>query len=1094
MEEGAMLRVTLLDAFQMSRGDASVTVPGARLRGLVVRLALAGGRAVEQDVLVDAIWADALPAGPAHALQSLVSRLRRVLGSAGSVVQVVGGYRLDIDGADVDAVRFEQLAAAGHDRLRAGDPAAAAALLGEATALWGDCPGTEPAAVAAVAPAAATRLARISVEAVVDLADAEIALGHADVAGVRLTALLAEQPVHERAAALLMDALAAQGHQAEALSLYEQVREALAEDLGVDPGAALRARHVELLRAPAIPANPKPGNLPTPLTSLIGRDDDLARVKALLASGRLVTVLGPGGAGKTRLAVEAALQLRQEFHDRVWIIDLASVAEPAKVSAAVLAATGLRGGAFFDPRKRMEGDELDVLAEQLGGRECLLLMDNCEHLIDAVAHLCAAVLSRCPGLRVLATSREPLALTGEALVPLGPLALPDADDDTEQILRAASVRLFRERAAAVRPGFDTDASVLPAVVRLVRGLDGLPLALELAAARLRTLSLPELADGLSDRFRLLSTGHRTSLSRHRTLRAVIAWSWDLLSDDERTVVERVSVLPGGVTLASAVAVCAGTAVPADDIPDLLAGLVDRSLLHLAPHPGRYRMLETIREFGAGRLAETDQLGSAREMAVAYLARLMTEHDSQLRGPGQLGVIPLIRNEYDNTLAALRWLCDAGDASGAVSLVLSLTWFWQLFGRNPEAAYWLGEALAVPGGEPSAERACAQAVLLLNRADIPLTMSAEQLAEDRARMREVADQLLGYPQLPSPYAIFGPVLLAFLQDDRSALQGFAKLTGSGDVWLTGLARLFQAQIAENAGEFALMRADVEAALACFRSVGDRWGQAATLPIRAQFRQYDDLAGAMADVREARSLAGEFGMLSIGDQIDSDLRWMNLLLRNGDTGQAVGMIDAVRQRARHTASTELRILVDAREAESWLRLGNADRAAALLDDAEQAVRSGTANPNDHVRTLLSSLRAALSTRAGDLIGAQRALMRAYATARKTRDLPILSLVAVHAAELAASSGTASSGTASSESAVLLGAASRLRGAHDETDPWIRELVSRGRTALGGAAFASAYGHGWELTPEQAVTAADPARLTVRPSNPAGTDGGPQAAGAS
>jgi predicted ATPase/DNA-binding SARP family transcriptional activator len=1068
MAEGATLRVTLLDAFQTFRGEATVAVPGARLRGLTVRLALAGGRVVAQDALVDAIWADDLPADPAHALQSLVSRLRRLLGSADSVVQAAGGYRLNIDATDVDALRFEQLAAAGRDRLRAGDPIGAAAMLGEATALWAGRPGTEPAVIAAVAPAAATHLARISVDAVVDLADAELALGHADTAGVRLTALLAEQPVHERAAALLMDALAAQGHQAEALSLYERIREALAENLGVDPGTALRERHVDLLRTPAIPEKPKPSNLPTPLTSLIGRDDDLARIMALLAAGRLVTVVGPGGAGKTRLAVEAARRRSHEYHDGAWIIDLASVTEPAKVGAAVLAAIGLRGGTLFDTRTRREGDELDVLVEQLAGGEYLLLVDNCEHLIDAVAHLCEALLSRCPGLRVLATSREPLALNGEALVPLGPLALPGPDDDTEQIQRAASVRLFRERAAAVRPGFDTDESALPTVLRLVRALDGLPLALELAAARLRTLSLPELADGLSDRFRLLSTGTRTSLSRHRTLHAVIAWSWDLLSDHERTLAERVSVLPGGVTSASAVAVCAGTTVPAADVPDLLASLVDRSLLRLAPDPGRYRMLETIREFGLQRLTATGRLASARDAAAAYLARLMAEYDPQLRGPGQLAASDLIRAEYDNILAALRWRCDAGDSAGAVALALSLTWFWHLFGRNSDAAFWLGEALAVPGGEVTPERVCAQAVLLLNRSEIRLDLGAEQLADDRTRMREVAGLLLGYPQLPSPHAIFGPVLLTFLHEDQAALRGFAELTESGDAWLTGLARLFQAQIAENAGEIGVMRAQVEAALVCFHSVGDRWGQAAALPMRSQLRQYDDLDGALADLREARSLAGEFGALSIGDQIGRDLRWIDLQLRKGDTGQALAMIDALRQRARHTASAELLILVDVREAEFWLRLGNVDRAGGLLGDAEQAVRSGATNPADHVLALFGGVRAALSTRTGDLAGAQRALTQAYAAARKTRDLPILSVVAVHTAELAGSYGDLHA------SAAVLGAAARLRGVHDNTDPWIRDLADRGRIALGGEAFARAYDGGWQLTPEEAVAATDPATI--------------------
>ena len=294
MDGGTPLRVTLLGAFQASRGGAVLPVPGARLRGLVVRLALAGGRAVEPGVLVDAIWAEDPPAGAAHALQSLVSRLRRTLGSAGDVTQVAGGYRLAV--AEVDALRFEQLAAAGRDRLRAGDPDAAAALLGEAAALWGDRPGAEPAVIAAVAPAAATRLAHVSVEAVADLADAELALGRADTAAARLTALLAEHPVHERAAALLMDALAAQGRQADALALYERVRETLADVLGTDPGTALRERHLRLLRAEQPAPRVRSSNLPAPLTSFIGRDDDLTRIDTLLTTGRLVTVLGRLGA------------------------------------------------------------------------------------------------------------------------------------------------------------------------------------------------------------------------------------------------------------------------------------------------------------------------------------------------------------------------------------------------------------------------------------------------------------------------------------------------------------------------------------------------------------------------------------------------------------------------------------------------------------------------------------------------------------------------------------------------------------------------------------------------------------------------------
>ncbi|MBB5782197.1 BTAD domain-containing putative transcriptional regulator [Nonomuraea jabiensis] len=1067
MDGDARLRLTLLGAFQASRGDAVLPVRGARLQGLAVRLALAGGRAVEPGVLVDAIWPEDPPAGPAHALQALVSRLRRTLGSAGDVAQVAGGYRLEVDAADVDALRFERLAAAGRDRLRAGDPAAAAAVLGEAVALWGDRPGAEPAVVAAVAPAAATRLAHTSVEAVADLADAELSLGRADTAAARLTALLAEHPVHERAAALLMDALAAQGRQAEALALYERVRETLADALGTDPGAALHERHLRLLRAerPAPDAaQTRAGNLPAPLTSFIGRDDDLARIDVLLAAGRLVTVLGPGGAGKTRLAVEAARRHRHGYRDGAWMIDLASVTEPAKVGAAVLAGTGLRGGAMFEARTRVEGDDLDVLADRLGGRESLLLVDNCEHLIDAVAHLVAALLSRCAGLRVLATSREPLAVDGEALVPLGPLALPGPDDGVEQARRAASVRLFTERAAAVRPGFDVDDTTLPEVLRVVRSLDGMPLALELAAARLRTLSLPELAEGLSDRFRLLTTGSRTALPRHRTLRAVIAWSWQLLGEHERTVAERVSILPGGVTPASATALCAGTAVPPAEIPELLAGLVDRSLLQLAPDPGRYRMLETLRAYGTDRLAETGDLGTVRDLAAGYFAELMARHDPQLRGPGQLAAMRVISAEYDNALAALRRRCDTGDAPGAVALALNLTWYWQMLGRQPDAAYWLGEALAVPGGEPTPARDCAHAIYLIDRAEARPRMTAEEAADDRARMRELAGRLLAYPELPGPYG----VLTALLQEETATLAIIERLAGGDDVWLSGLAHLFRARFAENAGELDTVRAHVEAALARFRQAGDRWGQAGALPMRAQLREYDDdLDGALADLHEARTLAAEFGTLSLRDEVYRDLRWIDLHVRRGDTDLAIAMIGSTRERARRAASDEMLILVDAREASFWVRHGDLDRARQLLDDAERGLRGDTTFPGDHVRTLIGNVRAALRLELGDLAGAEKMLARAYAAALEARDLPILSLVAVTAAALAEARGR------HEESAVLLGAASRLRGTHDRTDQQVRELTRRGRAALGEEAFAAAYGKGWELDGKAAVTEVDPGR---------------------
>ncbi|MEU8874099.1 urease subunit beta [Streptomyces javensis] len=340
-----------------------------------------------------------------------------------------------------------------------------------------------------------------------------------------------------------------------------------------------------------------------------------------------------------------------------------------------------------------------------------------------------------------------------------------------------------------------DEATLPEARRVVRSPDGIPLALELAAARLRTLSLPELADGLSDRFRLLTTGSRTVLPRHRTLRAVIAWSWQLLSEHERTVAERVSILPGGLTQASATAVCAGSAAPATEIPELLAGLVDRSLLQLAPAPGRYRMLETLREYGIDRLAATGDLGTVRDLAADYFAELMARCDPQLRGPGQLAAMRVISAEYDNALAALRRRCDTGDAPGAVALALNLTWYWQMFGQHSEAAYWLDEALAVPGGEPTPDRDCAHAIHLFNGVGTRPGMTGEQAADDQARLREPAARLLAYPKLPGPYG----VLTALIQEEQTTLAISERLAD-----LEGFSDEVEISIAGHAGHYVVKR--------------------------------------------------------------------------------------------------------------------------------------------------------------------------------------------------------------------------------------------------------------------------------------------------
>ena len=1044
MAGDAQVRVSVLGAFQVTRGDVVLSVPGARLQALLVRLALADGQVVSRSSLIDAIWGDEPPAGAGHALQALVSRLRKIVGD---VEQVAGGYRLEL--AEVDAVRFEQLTT----RARAGD---ALELLAEAVALWGNRLGVEPPAVAAVSPAVATRLARSSIEAAVGLAEAELSCGRTTEAAARLNALLAEHPVHERATALLMDALAGQGRQADALALYGRVRESLAAALGVDPGKALRDRHLNLLRGESsgsASAGPvRPGNLPASLTRLIGREDDLALIGSLLGAGRLVTVVGPGGAGKTRLAIEAA-RSRPGYRDGTWMVDLASVTEPAKVGAAVLAAVGPRGAALFDAKAR---SEIDVLADQLG--ETLLVVDNCEHLIDAVAHLLSALLIRCPGLRVLATSRELLAIDGEALVPLGPLPLPEPDAELAEARSTASVRLFTERAAAVRPGFEVTDQNLHAVLRIVRTLDGLPLALELAAARLRTLGLADLAAGLSDRFGLLTTGHRTALPRHRTLRAVIAWSWDLLAPDARTVAERIAVLPGGITPASALAGCADTAVPAAAIWELLADLVDRSLLQFVPETGRYRMLETIREYGLEQLTEQGALPGVRDLTARYFVDLVARHDPLLRGPGQLDALRALRAEDDNVLASLRHLCTTGDADGAVELALSLTWYLHMLGRHTDAAYWLAEAVAVPAGQESVQRDIAKGLLLLEALESRPTLEGRSVDEQHAELRELADDLLSRPELPG----FGGALVSILMASEleTSPETIQRLVDGPDRWLAGLACLGRSLFAENSGNIDRFRGDVSLALDCFTASGDRWGQAKALLQRALLRQYDDdLDGVLADLTEAKRLAREFGSLSLNDETYIDLRLIDLHVRLGETAAAQALLAAARERALRSTAPETAILLDTRAASLLVRLGELDQARELIESVEAELVGGDYGP-----ALAGVARAELCLELGDGAGAEKALAHAYARAVASKDMPLVATVAVSVAALALFKGLCY------EAVVILGAAAHLRGAHDHTDPQVHAI----RSKLAG--YLTAYESGRQLSTPAALLQVDPARLSA------------------
>jgi predicted ATPase/DNA-binding SARP family transcriptional activator len=733
------VQISLLGPLEV-RADsgAPAEVGGARLRTLLILLAMDAGRVATTQRLIDGVWGDAPPVGAANALQALVSRLRRAVPEL-PVESQPTGYRLAVPPEQVDATRFERLAGAGRAALPH-DPATAAQLLREALALWRG-PALADVADADFARAPAARLAELRLSAVEDRIEAELRLGAggADVLA-ELEELVAEHPLRERLVGLLVRALYAAGRPAEALGAYERARTALADQLGVDPSPALAALHLAVLRgdpdlAPAAPPRPDTAprtNLRAALTSFVGRDEDVFRVGKLVTESRLTTLTGPGGAGKTRLAVESARNLLDQMPDGVWLVELAPVADGAELPSSVLTALGLREQALLAPRRRTlgpadlneargageprgvgpkgwgVGESLDRLVGALADKRLLLVLDNCEHLVEAAAATVDRLLGACPGVRVLATSREPLRITGESLWPVEPLAMPPEDAPASEVSCYPSVRLFADRATAARPSFAIDERTVAPVVRICRALDGMPLAIELAAARLRSMTAEQLATRLDDRFRLLTGGSRTALPRHQTLRAVVDWSWELLDEAERALLRRLAVFAGGATVEAAEQVCASDGVTAADVFDLLTALADKSLLVVAggqPAP-RYRMLETIRAYGLERLAEAGEQDRVRRAHLEHFLAMAEQAEPHLRREEQVYWLARLTEDLDNLHAALRSAIASGDALGATRLVNAMGFYWWLSGRRAEGTELATEVLAMPaeGCRPRCVRA------------------------------------------------------------------------------------------------------------------------------------------------------------------------------------------------------------------------------------------------------------------------------------------------------------------------------------------------------------------------------------------------------
>ncbi|MFI7125688.1 BTAD domain-containing putative transcriptional regulator [Nonomuraea sp. NPDC050153] len=931
------MRVGILGPLQV----AGCEIGGARVRALLVRLALDPGRVVTTDRLIDDLWPDEAPAHPMAALQSLVSRARRE--APGVISSHPAGYTLDVPSAEVDAWAFEQL-------VRAGDAH-------RALALWRG-PALADASGLPFATAPAARLEELRLTALAARIAADLAAEDPDLlAGLvaELEELVAAHPLREPFHALLMRALTARGRRAEALALFERIKEALADELGVDPGPELREAHLKALRD----AEPK-SNLPARLTSFVGRSEDMSRLKGQLGKARLVTLVGPGGAGKTRLAVEVAASLR--VPDGVWLVELATAT---------------------DVRAALEGAlKTTDAVRTLRGTAPLLVLDNCEHVIEEAATTARSLLSEVAGLRILATSREPLDIPGETLHHV--LPLPEGK----------ATELFADRAAAARPDLRVERE---AAARICRELDGIPLAIELTAARLRTMPLSVLVEQLGDR--LTFRGGRTSEPRHRTMRAVIDWSWNLLSDRERELLRGLTVFSGGATYEAISQVCGG------DL-DLLSSLVDKSLVAVVGD--RYTMLETIRQYAAADLPELVQAHARYYTGLAEIAH------PRLRTGDQLKWLAVLDAEQGNLDAALRHSDDP------LRLILPRFWPWIMRGRHREISEQAVSVLRRVGDVPPPGRELAHGICQVLSGAPP---TEAVLTSD-------------HPAALNSWALAGvgtPADVVRLTERQAA-----RLRDHPDLWTRSAALLGAGIVRFEYGAVAGAEDLLEPAVEGFRAVGDRWGQWTGLfwlSLVAENR--GDFAAAVALAEEPERLATELSGLG------TPLGPMTFLIRVGQlkgragdhAGAARALEGAWESAVRSEDRATIARVMHAR-AELARRTGDPDEAARLLEAALALDVEVSAQFRAYMNVELARVREPREP-------LRRALELMATCSDRTARATVLEGVAEHLEPEAA--------------AELLGAARALRGIDESADPHVNELAARCRAALGEHGYRSASARG-------------------------------------
>jgi len=1064
----------------------------------------APGHRLTRDGAIDLLWPDADPDAGANSLRVATHRLRTVLdlpgaGASASYLRAEQGlfvldpHAVGTGPAWLDADAFGREARAA---LSGRDPVACRAAL--------DLYGGEYLPDDRYADWAIVRREELSTqhrELLFHLALLSAETGQREVARRSLRALLASDPCHEEGARLLMRLLADDGARSEALRVYDVLVRALRDDLGVEPTPETTVLRVALAQAaPMIPPVARStesvppvetappggalptgtrGNLPAALTSFVGRGRELAALEHALVQGpaacRLLTITGIGGAGKTRLALQVAEGLRPAYPDGVWLVELAVLADPARVPGAIAAALGVR--------EESHRPLFATLADHVRGRRMLLVLDNCEHLVAACAEAATALLQACPDLQILATSREQLGTAGETVWQLPPLAVPHPPTPhprfphpptpspsrgegeasflpspaagrgaggegswLDKVAEVEAVRLFLERARASRPDFILTERNAEVVAQICRRLDGLPLAIELAAARLGALSVHDLAARLDNRFRLLSTGNRAALPRHRTLRGVLDWSYDLLRPTEASLLRRLAVFAGGWTLHAVELVCGEGLAETDDVVLLLSALVDKSLVGVQANEWegrdgrdgrdgceesgtRYRLLETVRQYARERLVESGEAQAVEQRHAAAYLSLAERAAPELTGARQHEWLDLLEGDHDNLRAALAWARAGGEHELGLRLAAALWRFWDTRGYESEGRAWLDATLSAPPPDGAGERWMTARATALNGAGVMAQAQGEY-----ARSIALHEQSLA------------------LWRELGHTQGMARSLNNLGVVASGMGDLARAD--------ELYRESV----AIQRAVGDTWGLALSL------NNWGVVAYERGDYERARALHEESAALrrELGNiaGLGASLNRLGMVLREqGDLTRATALFEeslALRREAGEKQGI----------ARSLVTLGHVARDRGDLAQAAALYEESMALHDElgdkHGLALVLNYAGATAYRRGDRRSAGSLYKEGLALAHAIHHMASVAASLEGLAVIAAGTGRPA------DAARLLGAASALRSGHGMPLPPSEQAdnertVALARRALGDEAFVSAWARGQALSLEQAVAEA-------------------------